>query len=90
MEKVLTLLPPEDREEFSEFFKTDSMPGFDQKIIDGYRLYPGFGADREVEYAYSEWDNIRSTDVFIVSFPKTGQYHCSFGLILCYCVISTV
>ena len=89
MEKVLTLLPPEDREEFSEFFKTDSMPGFDQKIIDGYRLYPGFGADREVEYAYSEWD-IRSTDVFIVSFPKTGQYHCSFGLILCYCVISTV
>ena len=71
MEKVLTLFPPEDRDDFAEFYKLDSMPGFEQTVIDGVRLYPGFGADGEVEFAFSDWE-VRETDVFIVSFPKTG------------------
>jgi len=72
MEELIALLPSEDRENFKTFFQNNSMPGFDVTEIQGYRLYPGFAADGEVEYAYNEW-NIRKNDVFIASFPKTGE-----------------
>lgn len=70
MEKLNVIIPAEVKEDFQKISEI-GLPGFDQNTLWGYNILPGLSAEA-AQYAYEEWSP-RRTDVFIATYPKSGN-----------------
>ena len=70
MEKILKALSPEEQATFKSYC-TERLPEGERSQLWGYNIMPGFSAEA-AKYAYEEWD-VKSSDIFLASFPKTGK-----------------
>ena len=77
---------PEEQEELNDLFELRP-PAVIRSKFHGYNISPGYSVDA-MKYTYEKW-NIRKNDVFVVSYPKTGNavlFHYLF-VILKACII---
>ena len=68
--KLINLFPPEDHGKVKKFIEMD-LPGVDKFTYQGYEIIAGIDPET-IKYAFNEW-KIKKTDVFVASYPKTGE-----------------